>query len=53
MILWAIFTPLGALVLLGVRRSVGWLVAFCLEVVVLAALDPRLSQSPAALPRRW
>ena len=50
MILWAIFTPLGALVLLGVRRSVGWLVAFCLEVVVLAALDPRLSQSPAALP---
>ena len=54
MILWAIFTPLVALVLLGVRRSVGWLVAFCLEVVVLAALDPRLSQSPAALPpRRW
>ena len=30
MILWAIFTPLVALALLGVRRSVGWLVAFCL-----------------------
>ena len=50
MILWAIFTPLVALALLGVRRSVGWLVAFCLEVVVLAALDPRLSQNPAVLP---
>ncbi|HET7522945.1 MAG TPA: adenylate/guanylate cyclase domain-containing protein [Acidimicrobiales bacterium] len=50
MILWAIFTPLVALALLGVRRSVGWLVAFCVEVVVLAALDPRLSQTPAALP---
>ena len=50
MILWAIFTPLAALALLGVRRSVGWLIAFCLEVVVLAALDPRLSQNPAALP---
>jgi guanylate cyclase len=50
MILWAIFTPLAALALLGVRRSVGWLVAFFVEVVVLALLDPRLSQSPAQIP---
>jgi guanylate cyclase len=49
-ILWASDTPLAALALLGVRRSVGWLVAFFVEVVLLALLDPRLSQAPAALP---
>jgi adenylate cyclase len=50
MILWAIFTPLAALALRGLRRSVVWLVAFFAELVVLALLDPRLSQHPAALP---
>jgi adenylate cyclase len=48
--LWAIFTPLAALALRGLRRSVVWLVAFFAELVVLALLDPRLSQHPAALP---
>src|SRR5262245_50397605 len=28
MILWAVFTPLAALALLGIRRSVPWLAAF-------------------------
>jgi guanylate cyclase len=50
MVLWAIFVPLAALALLGVRRSIGWLVAFFTEVVVLALLDPRLSEQPAGLP---
>ena len=51
MILWAIFAPLAALALEGLRRSVVWLVAFFAELVVLGLLDPRLSQDPAALPR--
>jgi adenylate cyclase len=50
MILWAIFTPLAALALQGLRRSVVWFVAFLAELVVLGLLDPRLSQDPAALP---
>ncbi|MBC9820802.1 adenylate/guanylate cyclase domain-containing protein [Terrabacter sp. MAHUQ-38] len=50
MVLWAIFVPLAALALLGVRRSVGWLVAFFAALVTLALLDPRLSEHPAALP---
>lgn len=50
MVLWAIFVPLAALALLGVRRSIVWLVAFFAEVITLALLDPRLSQHPAQLP---
>jgi adenylate cyclase len=50
MVLWAIFVPLAALALLGVRRSVGWLVAFFVALVTLALLDPRLSAHPAVLP---
>lgn len=50
MVLWAIFVPLAALALLGVRRSVGWLAAFFVAVVTLALLDPRLSEHPAVLP---
>jgi hypothetical protein len=50
MILWAIVTPLAALALQGLRRSIVWFVAFFAELVVLALLDPRLSQNPAALP---
>jgi adenylate cyclase len=50
MILWAIFSPLSALALQGLRRSVVWLVAFFAVLMVLALLDPRLSQNPAALP---
>jgi guanylate cyclase len=50
MSLWSIFTPLAALALLGTRRSVPWLVAYFSLLVVLAVLDPWLSQHPAALP---
>ena len=50
MVLWAIFVPLAALALLGVRRSAGWLVAFFVALVTLALLDPRLSAQPASLP---
>jgi guanylate cyclase len=51
MILWAIFVPLAALALLGIRRSLPWLLAFFVELVVLTLLDPTLSRSPADLPR--
>ena len=51
MILWAIFVPLAALALVGIRRSLWWLAAFCVEVAVLALLDPVLTRDPAALPR--
>ena len=50
MVLWAIFVPLAALALLGVRRSVGWLLAFFAALVTLALVDPRLSEHPADLP---
>jgi len=51
MILWAIFVPLAALALLGIRRSLPWLLAFFVELVVLTLLDPALSVSPADLPQ--
>jgi guanylate cyclase len=50
MILWAVFTPLAALALLGIRRSVRWLVASFVELAALALVDSRLAQSPSALP---
>jgi len=50
MILWGVVTPLAALALLGTRRSAVWLALFFADLVVLALLDPRLSQNPAALP---
>lgn len=50
MVLWAIFVPLAALALLGVRRSAPWLVAFFTTVLALALLDPWLSRHPAQLP---
>jgi len=49
-ILWAVLVPLAALALVGLRRSVVWLVAFLAVVIALALLDPRLSQHPAGLP---
>jgi adenylate cyclase len=49
-VLWAIFIPLAALALLGIRRSLPWLAALFLELAVLALLDPVLAQQPAALP---
>src|SRR4051812_19941940 len=49
-VLWALFVPLAALALMGVRRSVGWLVGYLAVVVTLALLDPTLSEQPAGLP---
>ncbi len=50
MILWAIFVPLAAVALLGVRGSIPWFVAYAVLVVALAAFDERLARSPAELP---
>lgn len=50
MILWAMVTPLAALALLGLGRSVPWLAAYLVELVLLAVPDARLPYSPAALP---
>lgn len=50
MVLWAIFVPLAALALVGVRRSLPWLVAFFVELGVLALVDPSLARDPAVLP---
>ena len=51
MILWGdLHARSAALALLGVRRSIWWLLAFLAELVLLALLDPRLAQNPAALP---
>jgi guanylate cyclase len=50
MVLWVIFVPLAALALMGIRRSVPWLLAFFVELAVLAAIDPALARDPADLP---
>lgn len=50
MSLWAIFVPLAALALLGLRRSIVWLVLYFAEVIGLGLLDDRLSETPAQLP---
>ena len=50
MILWAISAHLLRLPCRGCARSVVWFVPFFAELLVLALLDPRLSQHPAALP---
>ncbi len=53
MVLWAVMSPLAALAMLGVRRSVPWLVAFFLVLAVLTVLDPVLvAGDPAELPER-
>ncbi|MGH1564398.1 adenylate/guanylate cyclase domain-containing protein [Mumia sp. DW29H23] len=48
-VLWAIFVPLAALALLGIRRSAPWLAAFLVELVALALLDPVLSRDASDL----
>ena len=50
MVLWAAFTPLAALALLGVRRALAWLAACFLWLVLLAVLDSRFATHPAELP---
>ena len=48
--MWSTATPLAALALIGLRRSIPWLLALIVEILVLTLLDPRLAQDPAALP---
>ena len=50
MVLWAAFTPLAALALLGVRRALAWLAACFMWLVLLAVLDSRFATHPAELP---
>lgn len=50
MVLWAVFVPLAALALVGLRPSVAWLLAFLVELTLLAVLDPVLRQHAAGLP---
>ncbi|MGZ5294995.1 MAG: adenylate/guanylate cyclase domain-containing protein [Actinomycetota bacterium] len=49
-VMWSTATPLAALALLGLRRSLPWLLALVVEILVLTLLDPRLAQDPDALP---
>ena len=49
-VLWCVMTPLTALAMLGVRRSIPWLVGFFVVLLVLALLDPALARDPARLP---
>jgi guanylate cyclase len=51
MILWALFVPLAALALIGLRASLGWLAAFLAALALLALLDPLLVPYAAQLPR--
>ena len=50
MVLWAVFTPLAALAMLGVRRALAWLAACFVWLVLLAVLDSRFAAQPAELP---
>lgn len=51
MVLWALFVPLAALALIGLRESLWWLGAFLAELALLAALDPLFLGYAAQLPR--
>jgi class 3 adenylate cyclase len=48
--LWAITSPLGALLFVGARQAVPWFVAFVGLVAVSAAIDPALSNSAPDVP---
>jgi len=48
--LWAITSPLGALLFVGARQAVPWGVAFVGLVAVSAAIDPALADGAAGIP---
>jgi adenylate cyclase len=48
--LWAITSPLGALLFVGARQAVPWFVAFIGLVVVSGAIDPALAGGAADVP---
>jgi adenylate cyclase len=49
-VLWCTVAPLTALALVGLRRSLPWLVAFFTVVIALAILESHLPVDPALLP---
>ena len=49
--LWAITSPMGALVFVGARQAVPWFVAFVGLVVFSAALDPVLAAGAPDIPQ--
>jgi guanylate cyclase len=50
-VLWSVMAPLGAVALLGARRSVPWFAGFLGIVVMLGLADPALSTRPALFPQ--
>ena len=48
--IWALMSPLGALLFLDARRSLPWFVAFGTLVAVSAAIDPALADNAADIP---
>ena len=50
MVLWAMFTPLAAVALVGRRASLTWLLGYVIVLVLVALLEPVLSNHPADLP---
>jgi guanylate cyclase len=48
--LWAFTSPLGALLFVGTRQAIPWLVAFAGLVVVSGAIDPTLAVSAPYVP---
>jgi class 3 adenylate cyclase len=48
--LWALVTPLGALILVGIRGALGWFGAYLALLLVAWAVDPVLAREPADLP---
>lgn len=49
--LWALTSPLGALLFVGARDSVPWFVAFVALIGVSAAIDPLVAEHAADIPQ--
>src|SRR5215212_10038884 len=49
--LWAITSPLGALLFVGARQALPWFVAFVGLVAVTGAIDPALSSGASDVPQ--
>src|SRR5687768_6340894 len=49
--IWALMSPLGALLFMDARRSLPWFVAFGALVAFSAAIDPTLADGAEELPR--
>jgi hypothetical protein len=50
--LWAITSPLGALLFVGARQAMPWFVGFVGLVVVSGAIDPAVAAGAPHIPRR-